>query len=164
MKKLGICLLLVFFLAPISSPRPARAAEDRPPIQPLIYDESADGSRQIAEALATASKENKRVLLQFGANWCIWCHRLHALLETDPRLAQDLKDNYVFVLIDVNQGHNKDVDLKYGNPTRLGLPVLVVLDADGRQLTTQDSGALEQGKGHDPGKVLAFLKAWAPGK
>jgi hypothetical protein len=49
----------------------------------------------------------------------------------------------------------------YGNPTRLGLPVLVVLDADGRQLTTQSTGDLEKGNAHDPAKVLAFLKKWA---
>ena len=46
---------------------------------------------------------------------------------------------------------------------RHGLPVLVVLDAAGRPLTTQDTGALEDGKtAHDPAKVLAFLRRWAP--
>ena len=39
-----------------------------------IYDKSADGAKQIADALAMAKKENQRVLLQFGANWCGWCH------------------------------------------------------------------------------------------
>jgi hypothetical protein len=37
----------------------------------------------------------------------------------------------------------------------------VVLDADGRPLTTQDTGELENGRdGHDPSKVLAFLEKW----
>ena len=51
--------------------------------RPAIYDEKADGAKQIADALVVAKKENKRVLLQFGANWCGWCHRLHGLFQTN---------------------------------------------------------------------------------
>jgi thiol:disulfide interchange protein len=132
--------------------------------RPGIYDEKADASQQIAAALETAKKENKRVLLQFGANWCIWCHRLHNLCETNSELSAKLRDAYIVVLVDVNKGHNKEVDTRYGNPTRFGLPALVVLDADGKSLVTQDSGKLEEGDHHDPKKVLAFLNEWAAKK
>jgi thiol:disulfide interchange protein len=130
--------------------------------KPAIYDESADGSKQIAEALARAGKDGKRVLLQFGANWCPWCHKLHSLFETDQGIAAQLKSGYVVVLIDVNKGRNSEVDAKYGHPIRLGLPVIVILDADGKQLTTKDSGELEEGDHHSPKKVMAFLKKWSP--
>jgi thiol:disulfide interchange protein len=129
--------------------------------RPVIYDEKADGAKQIADALAVAKKENKRVLLQFGANWCGWCHKLHKLCQTDPDIAAKLKDSFVVVLVDVNKGHNGDINKKYGNPAGLGLPAIVILDADGKALTTQDSGKLEQGDHHDPKKVLAFLNEWA---
>jgi hypothetical protein len=36
--------------------------------RPKIYDENADGSEQITEALAVAKKEGKHVLLQFGVH------------------------------------------------------------------------------------------------
>lgn len=42
--------------------------------------------------------------------------------------------------------------------------MIVVLDADGKRLTTQDTGKLEEGDRHDPNKVLAFLNQWAPPK
>jgi thiol:disulfide interchange protein len=129
-----------------------------------IYDESADGSKQIAEALKTARDENKHVLLQFGANWCPWCHKLHALYSSDRSVAEILKKDYVLVMIDVNQGRNQATDEKYGHPIKLGLPALVVLDADGKQLTTKDSGELEHGAFHSPQKVAAFLNQWAPKK
>ena len=130
--------------------------------RPKIYDESADGSKQIADALATATKEHKHVLLQFGANWCGWCHKLHKLFETDKNIAEALKSDYVVVMIDVNKGHNNDTDTKYGHPMRFGLPALVVLNADGKQLVTQDTGKLEEGDHHSPDKVMIFLKDWAP--
>jgi thiol:disulfide interchange protein len=134
------------------------------PTRPAIYDRNADGTKQIAEALKTAKAEHKHVLLQFGANWCGWCHRLHALFKDNEAIAKVLRDHYVVVLIDVDQVngklHNADVDQRYGHPTRFGLPVLVVLDSDGKQLTTQDTGKLEEGDHHDPKKVLAFLERW----
>ena len=130
--------------------------------RPAIYDEQVDGAKQIADALAMAKKEHKRVLLQFGANWCGWCHRLHVLFQTNAPIAAKLKDSYVVVLIDVNKEHNSATNEKYGKPTQHGLPVIVVLDADGKPLTTQDTGKLEDGDHHDPAKVLAFLEQWAP--
>ena len=35
------------------------------------------------------------MLLQFGANWCGWCHKLHGLFEEDKRIAEKLKSDYV---------------------------------------------------------------------
>jgi len=71
------------------------------------------------------------------------------------------------VLIDSNWRNgtkrNEDLNLRYGNPLKEGLPVLVVLDTAGQQLTTQETGALEDGgSAHDPAKVSAFLARWAP--
>ncbi len=85
---------------------------------------------------------------------------MSGLLKTNAELAQIVQKNYLVVLIDTDQGHNADVVKRYGNPTRLGLPVLVVLDTDGTQLAMQDTGKLEAGDHHDPAKVKAFLEKW----
>jgi len=156
--------LVVALVACVLLHVPAVPADPPKSPRPKIYDESLDGAKQIADALAKAKKENKRVLLQFGANWCGWCHLLHELCNSDTAIREKLKADYVVVLVDVNAKHNADTDQKYGHPTRFGLPALVVLDADGKQLTTKDSGELEEGKHHDPAKVLAFLKEWSPRK
>ena len=157
-------LLLCSLFTLTAWPERVQAADAPKGTRPNIYDESADGSKQIADALVIAKKEHKHVLLQFGANWCGWCHRLHQLCESDQGIAGKLKNDFVVVMIDVNKEHNKDVDTKYGHPTRFGLPVIVVLDADGKQLTTQDTGKLEEGDHHSPEKVMAFLKVWSPRK
>lgn len=130
--------------------------------RPAIYDEAADGGEQIAAAVTTAHKDNRHILLQFGANWCGWCHRLHHLFETDKDVREYLRENYVLVLVDVNEGHNEATMKKYGQDAIRGLPSLAVLDADGKLLTNQETGSLEKGDAHDPEKVLAFLKKWAP--
>jgi len=155
--------LLAVFLALIGGIQ-IQASDTPQSEKAAIYDESADGSQQIAEALALAGKDGRRVLLQFGANWCPWCHKLHSLFDTDKSISAKLKSDYVVVLIDVNKRHNSVVDAKYGHPILHGLPVLVILDVDGKQLTTKDNGELEEGDHHSPAKVLAFLEKWSPGK
>ena len=144
-----------------------RAQPEYPQQGPDVYDREADGTVQIAAALTQARAEHKHVLVDLGANWCVWCHRLHHTLQTDAGVAQVLHDHYVLVLVDVNhrngKARNDAVNDRYGHPMEQGLPVLVVLAADGKQLTTQESGALEDGKSaHDPAKVIAFLRQWAP--
>jgi thiol:disulfide interchange protein len=157
-------LLISLALAPAGLLGPACAPGSSPQTGPAIYDEGADGARQIAEALALAKTGNKHVLLQFGANWCGWCHKLHELCQADTAIAAKLATGFVVAMIDVNRGHNSEVDARYGNPTRLGLPVLVVLDAEGRQLVTQNTGELEEGDHHSPAKVMAFLDRWSPAR
>ena len=146
-----------------------RAEPEYPKMGPDIYDREADGTAQIVAAVAQAKAAHKNVILELGANWCIWCRRLTHTFETDAAVAKALNNNFVLVLVDVNHRHGKArndaVNTRYGNPMALGLPVLVVLDADGKQLTTQETGALEDGKdAHDPAKVIAFLGKWAPKK
>ena len=156
----SVSALLFLLTPPIGLPADAAAK----PARAAIYDESADGGKQVEEGLVRAKKENKRVLLMFGANWCGWCHRLHKLFESDAQIAAKLKQDFVVVMIDVNKNHNADVNQRHGNPTRFGLPVLVVLDAEGKALTTQDTGKLEEDDRHDPAKVLAFLNQWVPSR
>jgi hypothetical protein len=83
------------------------------------------------------------------------------LFASDERIAARLRESYVVVLIDMNEGRNASVNERYGKPTRFGLPAIVLLDAEGKPLVTQDTEEFETGNGHDPKKVLAFLEKWA---
>jgi len=149
------CYSLIF----ISLPARLHAADAAKSQQPGIYDETANGDKQVADAVVIAEREHKRILLQFGANWCSWCWKLHKLLETDKSVRDELKGDYVVALIDLNNGHNKDLVVKYGAETGYGLPFLVVLDSDGKHLITKHSDDFEEGDHHNPQKVLSFLKA-----
>src|ERR1700734_1946040 len=101
----SIYLLLMLAVAPAG----VYAHDSHRSISPNIYDESANGAKQISDALLIAKKEHKHILLDFGANWCIWCHRLHTLFETNKEVAEELKSAYVVVMIDTNGERNKDI-------------------------------------------------------
>lgn len=129
----------------------------------LIYDEQADAREQIAEALEHAKKENRRVLIQWGANWCGWCHLLHDTFKKDKDVRRKLLYEYDLVLIDVRKfDKNIDYAMTLGADLKAnGLPYLTVLNADGKPIANQETGSLEakiDGKpGHDPKAVASFL-------
>lgn len=124
------------------------------------YDPKAKGSEQIAAAVATAKREHKRVLVQFGGNWCVFCEALDKLVEKTPTL-RALHERYVSVHVDA--GNNPELNDVYGKAYDLGFPVLIVLDDNGALLHTQASTAfqLPDAVGHDPARVEAFLAGWA---
>jgi thiol:disulfide interchange protein len=143
--------------APAPAPKPAAKQVEAP-----VYDESADAKADIAAALARAKRDNKRVLLQWGANWCGWCRLLHRLATTDKDVKKELLYEYEVVHVDIGRFEkNADLAEKYAAKISEGVPYLTVLDADGKVLANQETGALElpdkTKPGHDPAKVLAFL-------
>src|SRR5580704_18689909 len=98
----------------------------------VIYSDTADAHHDIAQALVTAQHEHKRVILDFGGNWCGDCQVLDIYMHQQPNL--DLLDNN-FVLVHVNIGHydrNTDLAEKYEIPLKKGVPGLAVLDAHGK--------------------------------
>jgi thioredoxin-related protein len=159
-----LTMLLIVAVPPtsVSAADPTKASRAK------IYDEDADGFKQVADALSLAKKDGKRVLLDFGYNGCVWCAKLHALFESDATIKDLLKSNFIVVYIDWRRGsrggHNLEVDAKYQARTLYGAPSLVVLDSDGNRLLTKDTAELEAGNHHDPKKVADFLKKWAPPK
>jgi thiol:disulfide interchange protein len=137
----------------------ADVQEQEPQAKPQVYDETADARADIAMALMAAKKENRRVLIQWGANWCGWCIKLHDLYNSDREIGRKLQYEYDLVLVDIGQW-DKNLDLveKYGAEIEgQGVPYLTVLDADGNVVANQDTGSLEEGDHHDPAKVLGFL-------
>ena len=154
-------LLLVLTAFPLSA-----AESTGKPKRPAIYDTKADGEKQVADALATAKREGKIVLLQFGANWCPDCHAMHGLFQSDPQIAAVLKAGYVVALIDVDridgQQHNAKTIERFGNPITNGIPALIIVNSSGAVLNTNPTDRLKDTDYRFPDKVLAFLKKWAP--
>ncbi|HXA00062.1 MAG TPA: thioredoxin family protein [Candidatus Dormibacteraeota bacterium] len=128
----------------------------------VIYPENADAKAEIAEALASAAKTHKRVILVFGGNWCYDCH----VLDTAFRSAEIAPIvNKSFIVVHVNIGeYNKNLDLadKYDVPLKKGVPASAVLDSNGALLYSQKHGEFESARSMSKEEVLAFLEKWKP--
>lgn len=128
-----------------------------------LYNPKAIVEEDVSRLVAQAKAEKKHVLLQVGGNWCVWCYKFNSFVQLDSTLKRILTRNYVVYHLNYSK-ENKNLDYlqKLGNPQRFGFPVLVVLDADGNRLHTQDSALLEKGNGYDFDKVRSFLENWTP--
>jgi thioredoxin-related protein len=128
------------------------------------FDPARDAQKDIHDAIVLAKKSNKRILLDIGSEWCIWCHRLDSLFIQNKDLENYLNKHYVVVKINVSkENENRVVLSKY--PKIAGYPHIFILNKNGQLIHSQDTGELEfpkdhPYKGHDKTKVFAFLKKW----
>lgn len=129
----------------------------------IKFDPASNPEQDLKQAITLAQESNKRILLDVGGEWCIWCHRLDEFFENNPDIKKYMTDNFVVVKVNFSQ-ENKNEEFLSKYPKVAGYPHLFVLDSDGKFLHSQDTGKLEAGKGHDRDKVLTFLKEWAPPK
>src|SRR5262249_38071630 len=127
-----------------------------------LYPADADASKEIEEALHTAAKSRKRVMLIFGGKWCYDCHVLDAACHS-PEIAPTLNRNYVVVHVDIGE-YNKNLDLakKYDVPLERGVPAAAVLDSEGKLLVSQKNQEFEKARSMAPEDILAFLNKWKP--
>jgi len=125
-----------------------------------IYNPNADAASEIHQALAQAAQQHKRVLLDFGGNWCGDCQILDYYFHQQPNQAL-IAQGYILVDIDVGQmDHNMNIAARYGMPLQHGVPALAVLDAQGKVLYDQTDGQFSAMGRVDPSLVTDFLKRW----
>ena len=128
----------------------------------VIYAPGLNAHAEIKQAVALASKEHKRVLVVFGANWCYDCHVLDLAFHR-PDVEAVLQRNYEVVHVDVGEGDkNQDLMEQYQVPMKKGIPAIAVLDNDGKLLYSQRGGEFEKARALAPEDVLAFLNKWKP--
>jgi thioredoxin 1 len=128
----------------------------------VIYPDPSVAKTEIQEALQRARTQHKRVILDFGGNWCGDCKVLDIYFH-DPANKALLEDN--FELVDVNIGRydaNVDIADHYGIPLKHGVPALVVLSPDGKVLLAQTHGEFESMRHLQSSDLTKFLTDWKP--
>ena len=147
----------------IAEAKKKAAAEEKAKL-PKPYDAKANAEADIAKLVAQAKKENKNIILQAGGNWCIWCLRFNNFVQETPELKEIVDKNYLYYHLNFSpENKNEKIFAKYGNPgEKYGYPVFIVLDKNGKQIHTQDSAVLEEGKGYSLEKVKEFFNTWVP--
>jgi thiol:disulfide interchange protein len=127
-----------------------------------IYPDAARAEADIRQALDEAARTHRRVLVDFGGDWCTDCKVLDLNFRR-PENARLLKAHYVIVHVNVGERGIKEnfpIAERYGIPLRKGVPALAVLESDGRVVYSQRNGEFESMRSMDPRSVNAFLERW----
>jgi thiol:disulfide interchange protein len=127
-----------------------------------VYPDPAQAKSDLAAALQTAAQTHKRILLDFGGNWCADCQVLNIYFH-DAKNRPLLEAN--FVLVPINIGHmdaNLDIAERYEVPLSRGVPALAVLSENGTLLYSQKGGEFEAMRRMESSAVTGFLVQWRP--
>ena len=125
-----------------------------------LYDETADPRELIAAGLKQAKAEHKRVILDFGGDWCGDCQVLDIYFHESPNL--DIVEKH-FLIVHVFVGHmdkNTELAAQYGVPIDRGVPALAVLNAEGKVLYSQKVGEFNNMRHMDAASLTLFLNHW----
>ena len=84
----------------------------------------------LESALERARTEEKTVLVNFYAEWCVWCKRLETTTLRDASVASMLSERVVPVSLNVEE-EGLEISDDYGVSS---LPTVVVLNGDGQEI------------------------------
>ena len=128
---------------------------------PKKFDPARDPAKDVAAAAEAAKAQGKRVLVDVGGEWCVWCHLMDDFIAANPDVRAALESNYVMVKVNWSP-QNKNEAFLSALPAIKGYPHLFVLDGNGKLVHSQDTDVLEEGRGYNKARFLAFLTKYAP--
>jgi thiol:disulfide interchange protein len=149
-------LLLALLIVPAGA-----VAQMAPPfIKKHLYSTEANPWSDISAAVKKAKVEKKRVILDFGGDWCGDCQVLDIYMHQSPN-AELLEKHFIVVHVDIgHMDHNVAVAEKYKVPIKKGVPALAVLDANGKLLYSQENKEFENMREMKSSDVTEFLNRW----
>lgn len=124
------------------------------------FDPNKDPFMDLKNAQVEAKKANKRIILDVGGEWCIWCHRLDEFIESNEEIKNYLHENFVVVKVNYNEENKNEKFLSRYSKIE-GYPHMFVLNNKGKELHSQNTGLLEKEKSYDAEKIMKFLKKWS---
>ena len=127
------------------------------------FDPNRDACKDIEEGLQEASRTKKRVILDVGGDWCVWCRRLSAFIASHRSVQEALRRHFILVKINFSK-ENRNEQALSPYPKIKGYPHLFVLEKDGKLLYSKDTGELEEGNSYSEEKILRFLEEWVPSR
>jgi hypothetical protein len=126
------------------------------------YDVARNADDDLALTIERAQAEKKHILVQVGGDWCGWCHLMSNFIETNDRVREKIRQNYLIMKVTYD-GEQKNEAFLSRYPSIPGYPHLFVLDSAGNLLHSQGTAELEEGRGYNENVYLEFLDKWKPG-
>lgn len=128
-----------------------------------LFDPARNPFDDLKFTVEEAKQLNKRIILDIGGDWCIWCHRIDAFMNNTEAIKSLLDKNFIVLKINVSK-ENKNENFLSQFPPIEGYPHFFVLEKDGSLLHSQNTGDLEKDKDYDIEKFISFLNKWKPAK
>ena len=130
---LDLCLSLA---GPAAAAPPTQKKPEAPAPTPAVpegpvFDPEAIGEKQIEDYQKVCLDSGRRLLLVFGTNDCAPCHVFNRALHKD-KFFEPFVNQFIPVFVDVSNGENASLLLRYDIDPRAEQPGIVILMPDAR--------------------------------
>ena len=148
--------------APVPPKVHIQSLADLPVVTMTPYDEKANADAQVNAAFARAKKDNKRVLIDLGGNWCTDCIVLANVMAL-PEIKTFVDAHYEVVSVNVGRyDKNLQIQKRFGLDKRLeGVPSLLIANPDGTLVNKGHTAALIDARSMTPQGIANWLAQWA---
>lgn len=115
---------------------------------PSVSDNNSDNINHevtwhtLDEGLKLAQKEEKGAIVDFYADWCVWCKRMEEQVFKKPDVARILNESFVMIRVDTESTESITYNNTKMTPQELssifqvtGLPTLLFFDKKGNPVT-----------------------------
>ena len=116
--------------------------------------------QEYARNLKQIQKNNKKLVLLFGADWCGDCKVLDMHLANSTVFTA-LKNSFLFQKVDVGR-FDKNIlfNNKFQDPIDGGIPAIVIIDKAEKTLVSTNSGYFSNARKMSASEVLKFFKKY----
>lgn len=126
-----------------------------------LFDPGRDPFVDIAVAMERARREQKNVLIHIGGDWCVWCQRLETFICEHPELAELREQRFVTIKVYLSATEDTNEAFFHQLPPFDGVPHLLIYNARGQMLCSQDTEVFEEDQSYNYERVKQFLSRWS---
>jgi thiol-disulfide isomerase/thioredoxin len=146
----------------LAAAAPPTVSEDQAKPVAAPYDTQADAHAAVDAAFAAARASGRKVMIDFGGNWCPDCRALAGVLVA-PSVKPWVDQGFVTVLVDVGRfKKNMDIAEKYGVKINAA-PTVLIVTPEGKLLNKDAVFALADARSMSAQAVVNLLAGWEKG-
>lgn len=134
-----------------------KKASSPPPSDADSYDATRDPAKDLQAAIALATKTHRKILMEVGGDWCVYCNIMDETFASHPGLQKVRDANYVTFKVNYSKENPNQAFLSH-YPRIIDYPHFFVLDSKGTLLVSQPTHKFEHGKTYSAGKIEDFLR------
>ena len=154
-RSLTIILLMLIFL-------PLQAKEsvfDQQPAYSKGYDPTRNAFDDGRAALKLAKETNRRVLIEVGGDWCMFCHILDRFIKSNPVIEKALYETFVVLKVNYSED-NKNVEFLSNFGRIPGYPHLFITENTGKVIYSNDIRDMTVKGKLSKTRMFEFIQRW----
>lgn len=129
------------------------------PLYSQAYDPKRNPFDDGRDALKLAKATNRRVLIEIGGDWCMYCHVLDRFIKSNADVEKGLYETFVVLKVNYSdENRNQEFLTNFGRIP--GYPHLFITESNGKVIYSNDIRDMAIKGRLSKEKMLRFLNKW----